>query len=157
MPDIVKAIYDTVPTAKENTSVEVKYYQGEKEVKYVYDLILKAENVHTFVNVDRIKDVFPEYIDIFSSAIKNKVELKMWEILEHHSRSSNEEDDYKNARYKYKYIPKEVTLNDTDISIFDESVALININKESPSAIVIHSKSLAFAWRNIHQMVWNLI
>jgi len=157
LPEIVKSIYDAVPKAKDNVETSVKYYEGEKELRYVYDQILKSSNIYTFVNVDKIKDNFPEYIDIFSNALKSKSGIEMWEILEHHNRGSDSEDDYNSPKYHFKYVPAGTTLTDTDITIFDDNIALINIQKERPTAIIIQSRSLAQAVKNIHQLAWNLL
>lgn len=156
MPDIVKTIYSIVPKVRENTEVEVKYYKGIQEIKYVYEQVLKASVIHTFVNVDRIKENLPEYIEIFSKTLKSK-DIEMWEILEHKTRKSDSDDEYDSPKYHFKYVPKDKTLNDTDITIFDDSIALIDMKRENPSAIVICSKTLASTLRNVHQMVWKFI
>lgn len=157
LPDVITRIVETVPEAKETTKVEVKYYEGDKGIKYAYEQILKANEVFTFLNVDKLKTNFSEYIGIFADELKKRKDYKMFEIIEHHSRKSEDEDDYKLSNYKFKYVPSGITLNDTDISIYDNSIALLNIQSGKSSAIIINSQSLAEALKNIHQMVWRVL
>lgn len=157
LPDVVKLIKDAVPESSETTKVEVKYYEGKKGVQYTYEQILKADEVYSFLNVDKLKQTFPEYIDIFADIFKKRKEFKMWDILEHHTRENDLEDDYEHKNYFFKYIPEGITLQDTDISIFDDSIALINIQSDNSSAIIINSKSLAIALKYIHKMVWQML
>lgn len=158
LPAVIEQINSLVPDAAENSKVEVKYYEGKDGVAYVYDLILKSDSVSAFVNVDNMKKVFPEIMEKFESEVESRKDFQVKDILEHHSRESDDDDNYEgNKHYDYKYLPTNTTLNNSDITIFDDAIALINTDKENLSAVVINSDSLAIAMKNIHQLAWNLI
>lgn len=157
MSDIVKTIYDLVPKVKENTQVDVKYYDGKTQIRYVYELILKSEKVFSFVNVDKIRSAFPENFEIFQKGIKNNHKLHMMEILEDRDNKKHPNTSFDSERYKVKYLPKDITIYDTDLIVFDENIALISLENDNPRAVVISSKTLAEGLKSIHQVLWKTL
>ncbi len=155
MPDIVKAIYDTVPTAKENTSVEVKYYQGEKEVKYVYELSLKSTEVYSFVNLDKYYEIFPGSENLFTKAFDMNPARNVWDIALDSPLAREVTNSQK--RYHKRFLPASKFFAGVDILVFEEHAALIQLEKDSISATLITSKLIAESLKALHQSMWELL
>jgi sugar-specific transcriptional regulator TrmB len=155
LPDVIKSIYEAVPNSKENTKVEVKYYQGQKEVKYVYDLSLKADEVYSFVNLDKYYEVFPGTGELFVKALENNPNRKVWDIAVDSPLAR--EIAKSHGRYYCKYIPSSKIFSGMDILIFDDKTAIIQLNKENTIATIIDSVLITESLKALHQSMWGLI
>lgn len=155
MPDIVKGIYDLVPKAKENINVEVKYYQGEKEIRYVYDQSLKADEVFSFVNLDKYYEVFPETESMFNKAFENNPKRNVWDIALDSplAREVSKGHD----RYHKRYLPESKFFAGVDILIFNDQTALIQLEKDNITATLIRSRLIAESLKALHQSMWELL
>jgi sugar-specific transcriptional regulator TrmB len=155
-PDILNTIKLSLSNTNQSEGATVKYYEGIEGVRLVYREVLKSTQIHSFVNVDQILTVLPENSELFKLALKSNPDMQMWEVIED-SRESRENINNLSERYHYCFVPKGVSFADTDFMIFDDSVAMAHIRKESPSAIIYQSKSMAQGLRAIHNIVWKVL
>jgi sugar-specific transcriptional regulator TrmB len=156
MPDIVSLIKENVPQTNQNGQVQMKYYMGKKNVEYIYQLILNANKIYSFVNVEPIKRIFPENFELFKVALKKNENMEMWEILQDPS-NKTETTNVVHERYHYAYVPEGVSLSDFDFIIFDDNVAMINVEESNPIAILIESSSMAEGLKAIHKIIWKVL
>jgi sugar-specific transcriptional regulator TrmB len=156
LPSIINSIYQDVPKAKEQSEVGIKYYEGKKAVGLIYQEAVQANEIRSYVNIKEISRVFPNNINLFLDAHKQREKMEMWEIIE----GSSESDEYNNtmhpSRYHIKQIPKDAGLTDVDYMMFDGKVAVVNLQQEV-SGFVITNK---YYYQNsvaIFKFIWKML
>jgi len=159
LPEIVQSIYDIVPKARENTKVDVKYYQGKSEVKYVYDLILKANEVFSFADLDRYNQIFPDTFEEWNTVLTKNSKREVWDLLIDSPLSRNVAANA-HQRYHVKFLPASgffAGFDFADYIIFDNKVAIIQLDPENTLATVIDSKQISLSLIALHRSMWELI
>jgi sugar-specific transcriptional regulator TrmB len=157
MPDVLSTISALIPNAEDNSSVDVKYYVGKQQIKYIYNMILKSNLVHSFVNVDKVRAIMPENFALFEKAFKNNKKLVILEIVEDNGEKKHSDEVFSTDRYEVKNLPPGRSLSDVDIMVFDNNIALVDLKEENSSAILINSMQLAESLRSIHQIIWEML
>ncbi len=155
LPDTIQAIYSTIPSARENTDVEVKYYKGKKEVFYLYELSFKSEQVYSFVNLDKFYEVFPSTEEMFWKALNTVPNRQVFDIAVDSPLANKLAK--KHEQYFCKFIQPDNPFVGVDILIFDEKVGIIHLDKENPTATLLSSPDLAQSFKALHELVWKLL
>lgn len=157
LQDTVDTLYSIIPSAKEESGVEVKYYEGRNGVRSIYKEVLKSNELRSFVNISKIFDLFPENPELFPENM-DKGHLQMWEIIEDSPRSREYVKETDPTKYKYKFFPQawgnEVFF---DFMIFDGKVAIITAKNSDPSGILINNRDIYGNMRFIFDIVWKLL
>lgn len=157
MTEIVGMIKQSVPENADNAPVEVKYYEGSKGVKLIYEDALSSKELRSYVNLEIVSKVFPENSDMFVNAQKRNTELKIWEIIDSSQKSKELASTFSQSdKYFYKFTKPGISLTAADVLIFDNKVAIVNV-KEKTSGFVItnsdyyeNSKAIFdFVWQNL--------
>ncbi len=159
MPTIVKTIYDNIPQSKENTKIEVKYYKGKKEVQYVYEQSFKADKYHSFADLEKYYGLFPGTSDNWVKSFNNK-NREAWDILIDTPTARDIVSGMKFERYHIKFLPKKNiigTFDFADYIIFDNKLAIIQLDSENPLATVIESESIALSLEALHKSMWEML
>lgn len=154
--DTLTTLYSIIPTTKKESGVDVRYFEGKASIKSVYQQVLQAKRIYSFVNVNKIQEVFPENSALFKKAFDNNPHMEMWEIIED-TRESRDTMNALNKRYHYSFVPHSITLSDFDFMIFDDHVAMVYVHEVYPYAVVINSSAMANGLQAIHQMVWDVL
>lgn len=159
MDGIVEEIYNSIPKAKENTNVEVKYYKGDKEVSYVYDLSLKANEVHSFADLEKYYDVFPDNLKIWKNALERNPKRHVWDLIVE-SGMSRKIAAAAHPRYHFKILKKQSFFEGFDFAdylIFNNKVCIIQLKRGESVATVIDSTEMAKTLIALHKTMWSLI
>lgn len=154
--DIITQIEEFIPNKHEPTIAQVKHYEGERRLSLVFKDILGANEVRSFLNLDKMHKFFPDSSSLSKKALTNNSKMKMWCILQD-SRKDREKLNNIHVRYNFKFVPQNNSLFDTSFIVFDNSIAIINVDKEVPSCILINSKESAKGFSTIHKIVWDLL
>jgi sugar-specific transcriptional regulator TrmB len=159
MTDIVGEIYNLVPKARENSRMEVKYYEGSKGVKLIYEEALRAKELRSFVNIEKVIQHLPDNGDLFLEAQKKNKNLKLWEIVEDSAISREFSKQFsKSPNYFYKFSPTDLTVTAVDILIFDDKVGIITLGQDmSVSGTVISNPNYYNNMKAVFDFVWNTI
>lgn len=159
LPTVISLINKMVPDARENSQVQVKYYEGTEGTNYVYQRILEANKIYSFVNLGELSEIFPNNIKLFREALEKNPEMEVWDIIE--DEKGSKEDTSINTihpdRYHFKYASSNLNLFELDIIIFDGNVAIIDLHEESPTSVLMEFPTLAKGLVSIHKFVWNLL
>ncbi len=156
LPDLIDSIHKDFPDTSAGEKTSIKYYEGKEAVQSIYREIVKAKKVYSFVNADQVYSVFPHNWDVFQTALEKSPELEMWEILED-SRSSRDYTGDFSDRYHYLFTPEGITFSDTDFMIFDCNVAIVHVDSQNPTAVIINSEAIAKGLIAVHKIVWNVL
>lgn len=156
MDGIVEEIYNSIPKAKENTNVEVKYYNELKDIRSVYEETLTANEVYSYVNLDKYYEIFPDPIGLQQKALKSNIKREVYDIVVDTPKAREvKKKDLK--RYQVKFISSEDRSTGFDFLIFNNRVAMIQLDIEKPLAILIYSVNLAEALKSFHKTIWKLL
>ena len=154
LQDAIKDILELVPNAKENSQVEVKYYQGKEGTSLIYKEAFESKELRSYVNLAATSKVFPENKEFFLNAQKKNHDLKVWEIVEKSPESLELAKMYElSANFKFKSTEKISTLSSLNTLIYDGKVALINF-KDSITGVVIQNKDYFEMSKLIFEMLW---
>jgi sugar-specific transcriptional regulator TrmB len=155
MPDIVSLIKENVPETEKGNEVTVRYYIGEKEVKYVYGLSLKAEKVYSFVNLDNYYEVFPNTDELFVKALEENPKREVWDIAVDTPLARKIGKSH--GRYYCKFIDPSKLFTVVDLLIFDNNLAIIQLEPGNTSATLIVSDQISKSLTSLHQSFWGLL
>lgn len=156
LPKFIQRIHQRTEIANNGGEydVAVRYYEGEEAVKGVYKEFLKTEKLLTFVNLDKVLNTFHWNDDLFSKALLENTSIEIWEIVE---ASEDAKQSVKiSQRRHHCYISKEMSFPGFDFLIAEEAVALVDVNKKNPSAVVISSQTISKGLSAIHSMIWRI-
>lgn len=138
-----------------------KYYEGIRGVRNIYRLIIesKAKQIYTFLNTGKYFDLFPETHNLFKKFLIDNQQSYIYEIIVGNTVSTKLEkaiDDI-GDRCICKFGTSDIQFKDFDFLIYGDKVVLIQINENTPVAVMIQASSIASGLRGIHQMLWKLL
>lgn len=156
-PEILKFLNSSQSKENTDSEAEIKYYKGKNGVKKIYEEVLSAEEVRSFVNIEEIAQVFPENFPLFDNAFKKNSNMKMYEIVENSPEAKIRfSNSIKRERYYYKFLPKDMKLTAQDILVYENKVAIINF-KEKSSGIVLRNEELYNNFKMLFDFIWSIL
>ncbi|MDO8668276.1 MAG: helix-turn-helix domain-containing protein [bacterium] len=140
-----------------NTKLEkpkVKFFQGEKAVRELYDVILKEKKIDLYGSISSIEKKLPGLAVAFADLIKKK-EITAREILQTDEKSIAYAKRNLSPNHQIKIINKQ-NLFPTDNIIYGNKIAIFSYKAE-PSAVVIEDDDVATTYKSMFEIVWNSI
>lgn len=161
LDEVVGNLQDSIPNVKEKTAVEIKYYKGIKEVRDTYKRIArsKAKQIFTILNAEPYFEIFPETHDVFKKFLDENPDSHIYEILVGNTSMAELKSAMTDigSRCIYKFGKSTMQFPNLDFLIYNNEVVMIQITKDTPSAIHIQSEAIAGGLKGIHQMLWQFL
>lgn len=151
-PDVVSQI-NSISKLDKKSDIQIKYYEGKESVRNIYMDVIKAKELYSFVNIEKVLSVFPENSKIFSEILEERDDIRIWEIIED-SEVSRKYTKSINKKYQYKFMNENYTFADTDIMIFDNKVAFVNLDPNNITGIMIEAETISKSLKSLHQFMW---
>lgn len=158
-PELIMNINEMVGTNyEEDSESNFKLYEGKKEVFNIYTEVLDADEVFSFANLENYYKIFPGTEDLWVEAFRKNPNREYWDILVD-SEMAREIDSYDFPRYHFKIMPGKTddSYVFSDCLIYNDKVAMIQLNTKNTVASVIESKHISNSLIAIHKTVWNLL
>lgn len=157
LQNVITTIYDDIDNVKENTTAQVKYYEGVKAVQRVYDDILTSKEVSAYVSPEQIWEKLPDNYYSFPKALAKG--LKLRDIVSKDKHYELFVDTYTNMEgIEFKFLPENSKLQSMDYLIYRDSIAIIQpTQKNNISAIVINNKGLSLNSRILFDVMWEIL
>lgn len=156
LEDIVNGLYKRVNNIKDNTDSEVKYIEGFKAVRDLYDEILRSKQVKTILNSVEITRYFPENTNKFIDAVKRGVDI--WDLHQYGSLQdvfATLSDTYLN--YHAKSLPADLKdVGAMDYLLYEGKIVLIQGDK-IPKAVVIKNDVFYYHAEQMYKLLWRLL
>ncbi len=158
LPAIIEQINQMVPEARENSVVQVKYFEGEKSVlSSIYEDALNSTDLYSFVNLAEVLKILPDNASLFIEALKKNSKLHLWEIFDR----SNVSHEYtpkfsENPRHKIKFTNSTLNLEALDILIYEGKVATVTF-KDKVRGFVIYSEEYHNSMKALFQFIWKIL
>lgn len=147
IPDL-KALFIT-----QKNKPQVKFYDGWEEVKEIYLKSLEAEEIRMIGSTQRFVEIDQKFSDRYWRDLQDK-KIIVKEIIDEKSVSYSL--DFRKIAgnlHEYKTLPAKYAGDPTDILLWGDSVALINL--EQPAfGTVLTNKALVATFRMIFDMMW---
>lgn len=157
IPGVISGLVGMAENVVPSSEIEIKYYKGRDEVVNIYDEVLLADEIRSYLNASEVFKFFPENPDKFINAHRSNEDMKMWEIL---SASDEIFDGYSsgldNERYFFKFFPDDVDISTVDYVMFDGKLAIISAEEE-PSGVMLNSKALYVHSKEIFDFIWSVL
>ncbi len=156
MTEIVGMIKQSVPESEKSTSVEVKYYQGEKGFKEVCQRSIEhSDNEVLFItNIDEWRKVYTEQYGkeyYIPARIKKNLFLKALAVRGGVETEKFKKEDTELLR-ETRYLPNNINFKSTLI-ICDDEVSIMT-SGEPYTAIVLEGKDIAETFKQLFSTLW---
>lgn len=152
LPDL-RALYTT-----HKNKPQIHFYEGFEQVKQVYYAVAEAEEVHAIGSTKHLYEkeygkLYKELIDILNSH-----DIVLHDIISHDSGDfvGPHTKDVLKGFYEYKMIPKEFAYGPTDIVIWNDKIAMINLT-DPIFATTIQNAMLADTFRVLFTVMWKYL
>lgn len=155
---ITKELSNLKAEYKQSSGMEIKHYEGKNEVKLIYDDVLKAKEIRSYLNYKELIKIFPANPIKFIEAQKKRPDMQMWEILED-SKEAREYADMTNFHNYYcKLATQKLNLASFDYIMFDGKIAAIDLSEgKNVNGIVIENENFYNNAVAIHKFDWQLL
>jgi sugar-specific transcriptional regulator TrmB len=156
LPELLQSVMEKGFT---NTNqLDMQYFKGIHNARKIYLEALKAQELRSYVWIDKSESLFPSNANIFRKAFQENKSLKIWEIIHdpEASASPSQESRSQKGRYFYKYMPMGTKLSSEDILMYDGKVAVINF-RGGKTSIVLQSQDLYNNLKEIFELVWGML
>lgn len=156
-PDFIKTLQSTLPNSNtKDEEVEVKYYKGEQGCQQIYEDVLRAKEIRSYVNSKEIAKFFPNNIKLFIETQNQREDMIIWEIMNKSSVTGKYALSMTSKRYHFKYTPSSIDLSVIDYMIYDGKVAIVNI-RENPTGMIIINRDYYENAKAIFDFVWKML
>jgi len=148
LPDL-RALFTT-----QKNKPKIRFYEGFEQVKEIYYASLAAKEIFAIGSTKQLVQKDEKFLQNYFEEIKNRGIL-FHDLLSAESISATTSLAVPTvkAMYEFKYLPKKYSDPPTDILIWDDSVALINLQDESFGTILTNPM-LAQTFKMIHNILF---
>lgn len=140
-----------------NPAPKIRYFEGIDGVKAIYeDTLTSKTEILNYANSVQVRNYWPEYDEEY---VQRRVNKKIY------LRGLTPDDEKgkkvveNNPKYyrEIRLIDKEKYNFPNEINIYEEKVAIISWEQESPIGIIIQDKFIAQTQKAIFQMAWDFV
>lgn len=158
-PSVLQNIEEAFPKTGDNGEAEIKYYKGKLGVRKIYEDALKSDELRSYFNNEIIKDALEDNTPYFLEAMKINKTIKLYEIVQDSPASREQlitfqEKNPHRDRYFYKFFPKGIMMSASDILIYDNKVAIVNVRNQI-SGIILHNNDYFKSSKELFDLIWN--
>lgn len=156
-PEILKILATSLPQSADAGNAEVRYYKGVNGVKKIYEEALSSKELRSYVNLNDVESFFPENVFSFDKAFQKNKDIKIYEFVEDSPASRKQiEILSQNKRYNFKFLPKDIRINASDILLYDGKVAIINL-RELTTGVVFHNNDYFNISQELFEHMWRTL
>jgi sugar-specific transcriptional regulator TrmB len=156
-PTILKTLANSLPQDTDMGNAEVRYYKGANGVRKIYEEALQADELLSYVNITDVENMFPSNINIFDQAFQKNKKLTIREIVEDSPASRNQVKLLtQNARYHFKFLPRDVKIAASDILIYNGNVAIISV-REHITGVIFHNVDYHNISKELFNFMWRML
>lgn len=142
-------------TEKSYFESALKVLTGNNSIAKLYDEIMEAKEVRSFLNSEDLIDIFPENAEKFSKATSEGLlslailtnNLKARKLIKKHSNEKN---------YLYKFFPKDFAYTPMDCLIFSEKVVILERTID-PVAYIVDNVLMYDISKAMFDLIWSLL
>lgn len=153
--DLINELYKSVSNIKDNTASEVKFYEGYKSIRDLYDSILESKSIWTIVNSNKVLKYFPENLDKFITKVQSGAEIFDLHVFG----DSNENLSKLNSlylNYNSKVLPAQFSsVSAIDYLLYDGHIAMI-LADTVPKAVVIKNQHFYLFALEMYKFIWKM-
>jgi len=133
---------------------KVKFFQGEKAVRELYNIILKEKKIDLYGSIGSIDEKLPGLTAYVSNLIKKR-EIEARELLQADEKSLAYTKGEFPPNHQIKIIEKQ-NYFPTDNVIYGNKIAIFSYKTE-PMAVVVESDDVATTYKSMFEIVWHSI
>lgn len=148
--------------SKSSNRPKIQFFEWENWIKTIFErfLIQKNNEIVTFSNFERLKYFFKDNNFLennFDSRINNNIKTK---FISPKTKISEEFvkkillNNISSNLFEVFLIPSSNFFFSSEISIFSNSIAILNLNKENPIWVLIENKELYETQKAIFDLAW---
>ncbi|MBN1916195.1 hypothetical protein JW796_04405 [Candidatus Dojkabacteria bacterium] len=155
LPGIIKTINTSIPSAKENARIDVKYYEGKNGAKYIYQQAFRAKELRSYVNLSEAHRVFPGNTELYTRIQRENRNPHVREIIDNSKTSIKKAIAFSHTtNFEFKISPIHLSMETIDILIFDNKVAMVNF-KDPVVGSILTNKDNYETTASLFDFVWD--
>lgn len=156
LPEMISELASLKSPRQKSEGMDIRYYQGKNEVRFIYDEILKAKEIRAYINCDQIFEVFPGNMKKFLDEHAKRKDMSIWEIMDDCRIAKEYISHMPSERYYYRLASKRLNLASMDYLLFDGKVAIIDVSA-GINGVVIENKIFYENSKAIYEFVWGCL
>jgi sugar-specific transcriptional regulator TrmB len=154
---LVKTLKNRAIPKMDGFTMQVKYFEGRESVKTIYSEVVRSGEVRSYANLSKLKSTFPENQELFDEALIHNPSMIVREIVDMSSVSASYAKEFvPKGNFEFKLTPRSIHLEDTDVLIYDDKVAVISLSNQI-SGMVMHNREYYEISKNIFDFLWDLL
>lgn len=136
---------------------KIHFFDGFEQVKEIYSKSLNAKEIFALGSTKQISDLDSNFLQNYFNEIKKRG-IFFHDILSEQSKdfTNNIAAPIVKGMYEYKFLPKQYGDAPTDILIWDDNVALINLH-EPMFGTILTNQMLAETFKMIHKIIFERV
>ncbi len=148
IPDL-RALYTT-----QKNKPKIRFYEGLDQVKEIYWQSLGAKEIFAIGSTQQINDLDKNFLNTYLAEIKKR-EIFFHDLLSESSQSVTDAIAIPVVKgmYEHKYLPKKYQDPPTDILLWDNHIALINLH-EPMFGTILTNDMLSDTFKMIFKILW---
>lgn len=157
LESIVSHLSNIAMSPKPDDPTKVFFYEGKSGIESVYWDTYSADEVRSFVDLDKFFEIFPYDGDIsnmLTDALRENTNRHVWDIAIDTDFARRNVQRWE--RYKCRFFPHKEASVGFDIQIYENKLGFVKLN-EPMSAVLIQSEVYSHIVRIIHQAMWPLM
>ncbi len=157
LPEAINSIYGFIPSAREHSKANVKYYDGKEGASLIYKDAFNSVELRSYVNLGAFYKYFPENSEFYINAQKKNRSLKVKEIIDGSDESKKIAETFtQHSNFEFKTMSETMNLSAIDILLYDGKSAFINFGDNITGTVIentdYYSSSIA-----IFDFIWSCI
>lgn len=150
----------TALSTEDTRKPKIELREGKEGIKKIFDAMLEQRGgeIVSFSNFEKLEAFLPNYLqDHFQERIKRKIKTRFITPRVEKAEAFVPKffpSEYDKSLVETFFISPEETSFESDISIFNGFIAILNLNQESPVGVLIENPQLYHTQKAIFDLAW---
>jgi sugar-specific transcriptional regulator TrmB len=147
LPDL-RGLYTT-----QKNKPKIRFYEGFDQVREIYHQTLSAKEIFAIGSTKQINELMPGYLEYYFEEVRKRG-IFFKDILTNNSEpTSKDSKNFLKGLYEAKLLPEKYPDLPTDILIWNNNIALINL-KEPVFGTILNNPLLAQTFKTLFELIW---
>lgn len=158
LQDVMQSLQDSLSAIEDDSPLRFKVYKGKEGVEEVYRDCTTADEVYSWVNIEKYHEIFPigsQIGSFMAKALEDNPKRKFWDITVDSSFARKNAQMWE--RYYCRYLPEVTVPFGFDILIYNNKVSIMRLEPDDMFATVIESEPIALIFKFIFKTMWPLM
>jgi predicted transcriptional regulator len=155
---IVTALNSSFMKNLQDSESEMKYFRGRNGIRAIYNDCLHSDQVRSYFNPKETLAFLPENLGLFENSLAINPKMEIYEIVEDSPQARKRSQMiFQSNRHYWRFLPKDIKLTSNDILIYDDKVAIVNLNEENFTGFILKNKDYYNNSVQLFDLLWRFL